>query len=68
MDTTKSKILYRITSVIAPDTTVWVGKNRINDVTGPKPPFPEKAPWIVLASDREGRVYEADLAKFFDQQ
>lgn len=33
----------------------------VQNVTGPKLPFPVDAPWIVLASDTEGRVYEADL-------
>ncbi len=35
--------------------------SRVNDVTGPKSRFPIGQPWIVLASDREGNVYEARL-------
>ncbi len=44
--------------VISPDPAL---KSRVNDVTGPKGLFPAAGPWIVLASDAEGRVYEADL-------
>lgn len=33
----------------------------VNNVTGPKRPMPEGAPWVVLASDAEGRVFEAIL-------
>lgn len=42
------------------------GKERINDVTGPKDAFPASGPWIVLASDTEGRVYEADVRPLVD--
>ncbi|MBX3436330.1 MAG: hypothetical protein KF861_02485 [Planctomycetaceae bacterium] len=35
----------------------------INNVTGPKAFFPDSGPWIVLASDAEGGVYEADLSQ-----
>lgn len=45
-------------AVIAPSDALH---SRANDVTGPKKSFPEGAPWLVLASDAEGRVYEADL-------
>ena len=38
-------------------------KARINDITAPKAAFPADGPWIVLASDAEGRVYEADLRR-----
>lgn len=34
---------------------------RVNDITGPKAAFTAHQPWIVLASDGQGRVYEADL-------
>jgi len=37
----------------------------IQNVTGPRDPFPTDTPWIVLASDQEGRVYEADLRQAF---
>lgn len=43
--------------VIAPEDPA----SQINDIAGPKAPFPAGRPWIVLASDGEGRVYEADL-------
>jgi hypothetical protein len=33
----------------------------VNNVTGPRHPFPKEAPWIILASDAVGQVYEADL-------
>lgn len=61
IDTTQAAVLVGLTTVMAPDTAGWKATNRINDVTGPKQPFPLNAPWIVLASDQEGRVYEADL-------
>lgn len=47
-----------MTAIIVPDPTLT---SRINDVTGPKAGFPNDAPWIVLASDAQGRVYEADV-------
>ncbi|MCZ2073750.1 MAG: hypothetical protein HUU41_06765 [Bryobacteraceae bacterium] len=47
---------------IAPAATL---QSAVNDVTRPKLAFPEDAPWIVLASDRHGRVYEADLRTLF---
>jgi hypothetical protein len=49
-------------TVIAPDPAY---NSVIQNVTGPRAPFPEDAPWIVLASDQEGRVYEADLREAF---
>ena len=67
-DTTKSGILEHLIPVIVPDTTGWIGSNLINDVTGPKKPFPQNAPWIVLASDKNGSVYEADLSFWFKQR
>ncbi|MCX6623048.1 MAG: hypothetical protein NTY38_18670 [Acidobacteria bacterium] len=33
----------------------------VNNATRAKAPFPTDAPWLILASDHEGRVYEADL-------
>jgi hypothetical protein len=45
----------------APQVDVIVAGQPINNVTGPRYAFPENAPWIVLASDSIGRVYEADL-------
>ena len=61
VDTTQAGTLRHGRAVIAPDAEGWGSNNRINDITGPKKPFPPNAPWIVLASDREGRVYEVDL-------
>jgi hypothetical protein len=46
------------TPMIAPDPGLAA---EINDAIGPKSAFPEQGPWIVLASDGDGRVYEADL-------
>lgn len=37
------------------------GAGRLNNVTGAKAALPEDAPWLVLASDAEGNVWEADL-------
>jgi hypothetical protein len=34
----------------------------VNNVTGSKARLPKEQPWIVLASDTEGRVYEALLS------
>lgn len=68
VDTADPEILTRVTSIISPDTTRWVGVNRINDVTGSKRPFKTGAPWILLASDKDGKVYESNLViKFKDQ-
>lgn len=33
----------------------------VRNITGPKLPFPADAPWIILASDVRGQIYEADL-------
>ncbi|MBX3175961.1 MAG: hypothetical protein KF886_01240 [Candidatus Hydrogenedentes bacterium] len=51
-------------TVIAPDPA---HQSAIQNVTGPRHPFPPDAPWIVLASDPEGRVYEADLRGAFPE-
>lgn len=37
---------------------------RINNCTVPRFGVPAGAPWIILASDEKGRVYEADLSRF----
>ena len=63
VDTTQAGLLKNVTTVIAPDNKSSVSVNRINDATGPRKPFPLNIPWIVLASDKEGRVYEADLRR-----
>ena len=59
-DTSLSSVWAKSEIVIAPD---HIYKNVVHNVTGPKFPFPINAPWIILASDAEGRVYEADLKK-----
>lgn len=68
IDTTQRDIIGMLSPVIRPDTTGWSGKNLINNVTGSKMPLPKGAPWIVLASDNEGRVYETDLSAFFQHE
>lgn len=65
MDTTKENIIQQVTPVIIPDTTNWTGKNLINNITACKSPLPKNVPWIILASDNKGHVYEADLSLFF---
>ena len=60
IDTTLSAILKNPQVVISPDSSY---KSFVNNVTGPRHPFLMDVPWIVLASDREGRVYESDLRK-----
>lgn len=63
IDTTKAEVLTHTTPVISPNTTGLGIRNLINDPTGPKKPYPKNVPWIILASDREGQVYEADLSQ-----
>jgi cell wall assembly regulator SMI1 len=62
IDTSSAGILKKRSVIIAPDST---RKVQVNNVTGPKAAFPPNAPWIVLASDNEGNVYEADLRPLF---
>jgi len=50
-------VLVEARTVIAPGDQAA----RVNDISGPKAAFPPTGPWIVLASDAQGRVYEADL-------
>ncbi|RKD90363.1 hypothetical protein [Mangrovibacterium diazotrophicum] len=68
VDTTKTEIISQVTPVMVPDTTDWLGKNQINNVTGSKRALPKGAPWIVLASDNDGRIYEVDLAGYFGEK
>ena len=58
VDTTLCEVWRDPQAVIAPGGTI---KGMVQNVTGPKDPFPRGAPWIILASDADGRVYEADL-------
>lgn len=37
----------------------------VQNITGPRNPFRADVPWIILASDQKGRVYEADLKQWF---
>ena len=60
VDTTLSTVIDNPQIVIAPDSTY---KNVVHNVTGPKNPFPLSGPWIILAGDSEGRIYETDLRK-----
>jgi hypothetical protein len=62
IDTSSARILKKRSIIIAPDSS---RKVQVNNVTGPKATFPPHAPWIVLASDNKGNVYEADLRSFF---
>lgn len=64
IDTTSSDILLRRTNVIVPDTSLGL---LVNDITTSKRPFPADGPWIILASDYRGNVYEANLRPFFDK-
>lgn len=57
-DLRQAEVLTAPRAVIAPSPGPGA---RVNDPAGPKAVFPADAPWIVLASDAAGRVYEADL-------
>ncbi|HEY4289271.1 MAG TPA: hypothetical protein VGN00_19355 [Puia sp.] len=58
IDTTANGILTHQQILIQPDQQLHA---IVNNCTMSKAPFPAGAPWIVLASDGQGRVYEADL-------
>lgn len=62
VDTTKTAILKDQKEVIHPLSSL---KSNINNITKSKKAFPKYGPWIILASDKEGNVYEADLKYFF---
>ncbi|KAA2243357.1 hypothetical protein F0L74_12710 [Chitinophaga agrisoli] len=62
IDTTRAGILVRKQVVIVADASLQA---RVNNCTVSRAPFPADAPWIVLASDETGRVYEADLRQYF---
>jgi hypothetical protein len=64
IDTASSEKLVNLVDVIVPDTSL---KIMINNVTGPKTAFPSDGPWIILASDSKGNIYETDLRPFFDR-
>jgi len=54
-----SGLLVSPETVIAPAAGLGA---QVNDVTGTKQTLPADRPWLVLASDAQGRVYEADLS------
>ncbi len=58
IDTSLSTVLDNPKVVISPASEHY---SFINNVTGPRHPFPKNAPWTVLASDQNGNVYEANL-------
>lgn len=62
IDTCAADILIGKRMVIQPAAAMHA---KVNDCTVSKDSFPANAPWIVLASDAEGRVYEADLRLYF---
>ena len=62
IDTASAEILVKRKEIIVPDPSL---KIMINNITGPKLAFPSDGPWIILASDNKGNVYEADLRPFF---
>ncbi len=62
IDTTSTEILVKRKEIIVPDPSL---KIMINNITGPKHAFPSDGPWIILASDNKGDVFEADLRPFF---
>lgn len=64
VDTSLADLMLNSHIVIAPDSSI---SNVVHNVTGPKFPYPAGAPWIVLAGDAEGRVYEADLRKLAEK-
>ena len=58
IDTSQTEAFSDPRLVISPASSL---KSFVQNVTGPRHPFPLNAPWIILASDSQGRVYEADL-------
>jgi hypothetical protein len=46
---------------LSPARPLLEGTGRLNNVTGAKAALPDDGPWLVLASDAEGNVFEADL-------
>ncbi|RZK41736.1 MAG: hypothetical protein EOO90_10315 [Pedobacter sp.] len=61
VDTSKKSVLSELKTVILPKSNSAKNTFRINDITGPKGSFPKDGPWIILASDQFGNIYEADL-------
>jgi hypothetical protein len=48
-------------NLAGPEARVLTATKPVNNVTGPKRPYATSPPWIVLASDSNGGVYEAVL-------
>ena len=48
-------------NLASPEARILTAAKPINNVTGPKRPFAATYPWIALASDSDGGVYEAVL-------
>ena len=65
VDATSSVVIKDVVTIIAPDASLGA---KVNDLTVSKQPLPADDAWIVLASDKEGRVYEADLRHFFSSK
>lgn len=65
VDLASSEILTDVHTVIRPEKEMK--SKYIRNITGPKLPFPTDAPWIILASDSEGRIFEADLKPVFEK-
>lgn len=53
------EVLRETRTVILPEKELKA--NDVWNVTGPKFPFPADAPWIILAADKKGGIYEVDL-------
>jgi hypothetical protein len=62
IDTSANGIMVHQQILIQPDEQSHA---IVNNCTMSKAPFPTGVPWIVLASDGQGRVYEANLAGHF---
>jgi hypothetical protein len=58
LDLTSPDVLREVKPAITPELELG---SQVNDATGPKSAFPDNAPWLLLASDRQGRIYEVDL-------
>ncbi|TDQ08654.1 hypothetical protein [Pedobacter metabolipauper] len=54
-------VIMDIKTVIKPEINAEKNTLRINDITSSKDKFPKNGPWIILASDQLGNIYEADL-------
>jgi hypothetical protein len=64
VDTSFSEVIKDLQPVIKPCAS---RESFIQNVTGPKDAFPLEGPWIILASDSNGNVYEADLRNMINR-